>query len=118
MENALFGTHFRYVKIKQVKRPSIRLKILNYESPMQNYIKHRVKLREHIEFKGFEISIYCLPRNFICFPLYFAQCSFTEIKTTFINLQNDSLPKDIGQELLIVNNSVLTCLILFIALSQ
>ena len=28
------------------------------------------------------------------------------MKTTFINLPNESLPKDIGQELLIVNNIV------------
>ena len=53
-----------------------------------------------------EISIYCFPRNFNWFPLYFAQCSFTEMKSTFIKLQNESLPKDIGQEWLIVNNSV------------
>ena len=65
-----------------------------------------------------EISIYCLPLNFDWFPLYFTQCSFTEMKTTFIKLQNESLPKDIGQELFIVNNSVLTCPIFFIALSQ
>ena len=65
-----------------------------------------------------EISIYCLPRNFNWFLLYFTQCSFTEKKSTFIKLQNESLPKDIGQELLVVNNSVLTCPIFFIALSQ
>ena len=65
-----------------------------------------------------EISIYCLPRNFNRFSLYFARCSFTEMKTTFIKLQNESLPKDIGQELLMVNNSVLTCPNFFIALSQ
>ena len=53
-----------------------------------------------------KISICCLPRNFNLFPLYFAQCSFTEIKSTFIRLQNESLSKDIGQELLIVNKSV------------
>ena len=53
-----------------------------------------------------EISIYCLPRNSNWFPLYSAQCSFTERKSTFIKLQNEPLPKDIGQELLIVNNSV------------
>ena len=47
-----------------------------------------------------KISIYCLPRNFNWFSLYFAQCSFTEMKTTFIKLQNEPLPKDIGQELL------------------
>ena len=39
------------------------------------------------------------------------------MKTTFIKLQNESLPKDTGQELLIVNSSVLTCPIFFIALS-
>ena len=67
---------------------------------------------------GFEINIYCLPRNFNWFPLYFAQYSFTEMKSTFIKPQNESLPKDIGQELLIVNNSVLTCSIFFITLSE
>ena len=36
----------------------------------------------------------------------FAQCSFTEMKSTFIKLQNESLPKDIDQELYFVNNSV------------
>ena len=65
-----------------------------------------------------EISIYCLPRNFTDFRCIFAQCSFTEMKSTFIKPQNKSSPKDIGQELLIVNNSVLTCPIFFIALSQ
>ena len=39
-------------------------------------------------------------------PIYFAQCSLTEVKSTFIKLQNDPLPKDIGQVLLVVNNSV------------
>ena len=53
-----------------------------------------------------EISIYCLSRNFNWFPLYFAQCSFKEMETTFIKFQNESLTKNIGQELLIVNNSV------------
>ena len=53
-----------------------------------------------------EISIFCLPLNFNWFPLYFARCSFTEMKSKFIKLQNEFLPKDIGQELLIVNNSV------------
>ena len=53
-----------------------------------------------------EISIYCLPRSFNGFPLYFAQSSLTEMKSTFVKLQNEPLPKAIGQELLIVNNSV------------
>ena len=53
-----------------------------------------------------EINIYCLPRNFNWFPLYFAQCSFTKMKSAFIKLQNESSLKNIGQELLIVNNSV------------
>ena len=73
---------------------------------MQSYIKNRVKLWEQIAFKKLEISIHCLPRNFNWFPLYFAKCSFTEMKSTFIKLQNESLPKDIRQELLFVNNSV------------
>ena len=38
--------------------------------------------------------------------MYFAQCSFTEMKDTFMELQNEPLPKDIGQVLLIVNNNV------------
>ena len=38
--------------------------------------------------------------------MYFAQCSFTEMKSTFIKLQNEALPKDIRQALLIVTNSV------------
>ena len=38
--------------------------------------------------------------------MYFAQCSFTEMKSNFIKLQNEPIPKDIGQKLLIVNNSV------------
>ena len=50
--------------------------------------------------------------------MYFERCSFTEMKTTFIKLQNESLPKDISQVLLMVNNSVLTYPIFFIALSQ
>ena len=36
------------------KHPSIRLKILTYESPMQSYIKNRVKVWEQIEFKGYK----------------------------------------------------------------
>ena len=53
-----------------------------------------------------EISIYCLPQSFNGFRLYFAQISFTKMKSLFIKLENESLPKGIGQELLIVNNSV------------
>ena len=53
-----------------------------------------------------EVSIYCIPRSFNGFPLYLAQNSVTEMKSTFIKLQNDPLLKAIGQELLIVNNSV------------
>ena len=33
--------------------------------------------------------------------MYFAQCSFTEMKSTFIKVQNEPVPKDIGQVLLI-----------------
>ena len=73
---------------------------------MQSYIKNRVKLWDQIEFQDIlEISIYCLPRNFTDFRCIL-QCSFTEMKSTSLKLQNESLPKDIGQELLIVNNSV------------
>ena len=49
------------------------------------------------------ISFYC-PRSFDGFPLYFARSSFTEMKSAFLKLQNEPLPKAIGQELLIVNN--------------
>ena len=66
--------------------------------------KNRVKLWELI--LTLEISIYCLPRSFNGFLLYVAQSSFTEIKSAFTNLQNELLPKAIGQELLVVNNSV------------
>ena len=38
--------------------------------------------------------------------MYFAQWSFTEMKSTFIKLQNEPSQKDIGQILLTVNNSV------------
>ena len=38
--------------------------------------------------------------------MYFAQCSFTEMKRTVIKLQNEPLPKDIGQVLPIVNNII------------
>ena len=66
---------------------------------MQSYIKNRVKLWEQIEFKG-------LCRNFNGFPMYFSQCSFTEMKSKFNKLENEPLPKDIGRVLLIVYNSV------------
>ena len=66
----------------------------------------RVKLWEQIEFKGLEISICCLPRNFNRFPMYFAQYSFAEMKSTFIKLETEPLPKDIRQVLLILNNSI------------
>ena len=64
---------------------------------MQSYIKNRVKLWEQIEFKV--RNQYLLPSSELinCFPLYFAQSSFTEMNSTFIKLQNESLPKDIGQ---------------------
>ena len=37
-----------------------------------------------------EINIYCLPRSFNRFPLYFALSSFTEMKRTSIKLQNET----------------------------
>ena len=43
-----------------------------------------------------EISIYCLPWSLNGFPLYFAQSLFTEMKSTFMKLQNEPLPKAIG----------------------
>ena len=82
------------------------MKILTYESPMQRYIKKPSETLGADSILKLEISIYCLPRNFNWFPPYFIQCSFTEMKITFIKLQNKSLTKDIGQELLIVNNGV------------
>ena len=72
---------------------------------MQSYIKNRVKLWEQIGFKGQKsVSAVFLETStdFRCI----LQCSFTEMKSTFIKLQYESLPNDIGQELLIVNNSV------------
>ena len=79
------------------------MKIPTYESPMQTYIKKPSETLGADWIWRLEISIYCFPRNF---KLYFAQCSFAEMKRTFIKLQNESFPKDIGQELHIVNNSV------------
>ena len=108
--NASSGAQFRYFQIKWVKNRSIRLKILTYESPMQSYAKNRVKLWQYSgswsNLKVRNQYIYCLPRSYNGFPLYFAQCSFTEMKSTFIKLQNEPLPKDIGKKSLIVNNSV------------
>ena len=51
-------------------------------------------------------TILCQAKNVGQFRQTFTQCSFTEMKSTFIKLQNESLPKDIDQELLTVNNSV------------
>ena len=73
---------------------------------MRRYIKKPSETLGADSILRLEISICCLPRNFNSFPLYFAQCSFTEMKSTFAKLHNESLQKDIGQELLIVNNSV------------
>ena len=42
--------------------------------------KNRVKLWNRLNLKT---GIYCLPRNFNGFPMYFAQCLFTEMKSTF-----------------------------------
>ena len=55
---------------------------------------------------GLEINICYLPQNFNWFSLYFAQSSFTEMKSTLIKLQNEYLQKDIGQKLRLVNHSV------------
>ena len=40
-------------------------------------------------------------------PLTNFRCSFTEMKSTFIKLQNEPLPKDISQVLLIVRDGPL-----------
>ena len=40
------------------------------------------------------------------FLLYFAQNSFTEMRSIFIQLQNETLPKAIDHELFMVNSSV------------
>ena len=88
------------------KNRPIRLKILTYESAIRSYMKKESETRGADSILRLQISIYCLPRSFNGFPLYFAQSSFTEMKSAFIKLQNEPLPKAIGQELLIVNNSV------------
>ena len=49
--HASCGAQFRYFKIKEVKNPSIRLKILTYESPMQSYIKNRMKSGSRLNLK-------------------------------------------------------------------
>ena len=74
---------------------------------MQSYIKNRVKLRELIQFKDYKsVAAVLIPRSFNGFPLYFAQSSFTEIKSTFIKLQNEPSTKAFHKEILKVNNSV------------
>ena len=73
---------------------------------MRSYIKKSSETLGADSILRLEISIYCLPRSFNGFHLYFAQGSFTEMKSACIELQNEPLPKAIGQELLIVNNSV------------
>ena len=73
---------------------------------MRSYIKKSSEILEADSILRLEISIYCLPRRFNGFHLYFAQSSFTEMKSAFIKLQNERSPKAIGQELLMVNNSV------------
>ena len=78
---------------------------MTYESLMRSYIKTSETLRAD-SIERLEISICCLPRNFNGFPLYFAQSSFTYMKSAFTKLQNEPLPKAICQESLIVNNSV------------
>ena len=102
VENASCGTQFRYFKIKQVKSLSICLKILNYERPMQSYIKHRVKHLEQIEFKGSKSVSTAFLGTLTVFRCILHSVHLQKIKTTFIKLLNKSLPKDIGQELLIV----------------
>ena len=81
------------------KNRSLRLKILTCESHAKLHKKPSKTLEADLILK-FKISICCRPRSFNGFPLYFAQSSFTETKSAFIKLQNEPLPKAIGQELL------------------
>ena len=60
---------------------------------MQSYIKNRVKLRELIQFKGWMSASTFYPRSFNRFRLYFAQTSFTDMKSTFIKTENEPLPR-------------------------
>ena len=62
----------------QAGKKSIRLKILIDESPMQSYIKNRVKLWEQIEFKCYKsifTAILVILTDFRCNSV--KQCSFT-----------------------------------------
>ena len=61
---------------------------IDYESLVQSYIKKPSETLGVDWIERLEISIYCLPRNFNWFPLYFAQRSFTEMNSTFIKLKN------------------------------
>ena len=81
-KNASCGAQFRYFEINLVKSHSICLKILNYESPMRRVHKKPSETLGADSILRLEISICCRPRNFNWFPLYFALCSFTEMKTT------------------------------------
>ena len=68
---------------------------------MQSYIKNRLKLWELIQFKGSKSVPTVLLGALTDF-----RCTLHKMKSTFIKLHNESLPKAINQELLIVNNSV------------
>ena len=74
--------------------------LTNQVSKISFHTFEDIDLRES-HAKSHKSYIHCLPRNFNGFPMYFAQRSFTEMKSTFIKLQNECLPKDIGQVLLI-----------------
>ena len=58
-------------KSSKQQNPSVRLKILTYENPMQSYIKkNRVKLWEQIEFNPIQAGGHIVPpppyRFFLC----------------------------------------------------
>ena len=52
MEKCIMWNSIQVLPNQVSKNRTISLKILTYESPMQSYIKNRVKLWEQIEFKG------------------------------------------------------------------
>ena len=71
---------------------------------MRRYIKNRVKLWELIQFKV--SNQYLSPSELYLISAVVCTVFVYRNESTFIKLQKESLQKDVGQELLAVNNSV------------
>ena len=94
------------IQVQVSKKSFYTFEDIDLESPMQSYIKHRVKLWEQIRILRLESVSTVFLGTLTDFRCILHSVRFTEMKSTFIKLQNEPLQKDIGQVLLIVNNSV------------